>query len=200
MKRLALVLVLALFLVFSGTAVAKEYKLKVTMWPQEEQTWCGLSVAQAWINWLGGNVSQQGLFARHAGSWDGVSADNLETILEKETGKSFEYHKHETRSSAFNRIKEEVKDQDRPLAISGNTCKPDGTPKRPQGHWMLIEALNLDKKGDFDGVYIKDPLYNSKFRNDYETLRPRTWVRDLFTKWWIPNKSKGKEFRQSVED
>lgn len=168
--------------------------------PQKYRNFCGITVAEAWINWLGGNVTQQGLFLGHAGSWDGVSAGNLVKILKKETGKSFDYHNHKSQDSAFDRIKEELKDQDRPLAISGNACYPDGTPKNPQCHWMLIEGLNLDKNKKFDGVYIKDPLYNSSFASEYETLRPRTWVRDLFKKWWIPNKSVSKEFRQSVED
>lgn len=193
----------ACFLVvaFMGTVTAKEYKLKINMPPQEFQSWCGLAVAEAWIEWLGGNVSQVGLFSRHPSVLNGISAGNMRDILEKETGRSFDYRNHNSQSSALDRIKTEIKNQDRPLAISANACNPNGTPRSPQGHWMLVEAVNLDKKDkEFQGAYVKDPLYNSRFASNYEVIRPRTWVKDLFTKWWIPNRAVGKEFRQSVED
>lgn len=214
MKKRSVMLVAVCFLMlsFCGVVLAKEYKLNVYMTPQKYLTWCGVSVVHAWVGYKKGVcfsqdyqeeiVNQVSYKIRlKAELGQGWTAGDLEKALEELIGSSFAYHNHDSISSAFKRIKEEVKEQEKPLAISANACNSSGVPKSPMGHWMLIEALKLknDNK-DFDGAYIKDPLYGSSFSSKYETLRPRTWVRDLFTKWWIPNKSISSEFRQSVED
>ena len=211
MKKSFKGLVMACFavLIFCGVGMAKEYKLDVPKYPQERDSWCGVAVSQSLINYLAGwyRVSQQDIVKNYDGYFDGVDVGDgvnpkeVEKILEDYTGKSFSVDDHKSVSSAFNRIKEELKEQKRPLIISANACLPSGKPGRPQGHWMIVEALKLknDNK-DFDGSYVYDPLYNSSFASHYEVLRPRTWVRDLFTKWWVPNTRVSSEFRQSVED
>lgn len=210
--RKVVAVIFSLSMIMVGPVLAGEYKLSVYIYPQKTRMDCSRSVVIGWAGWKKGvcySPSQQTSLINKL-SLDirtkallcyGWNAGDVEKALEELTGSSFAYHNHYDRSSAFKRMKEELKEQRRPLAISGNSCTPNGTPNTPQKHWMLMEALRLiNDNTTFDGCYIKDPLYGSSFASDYEVLRPRTWVRDLFTKWWIPNTKVSTNFRQSVED
>lgn len=176
------------FIVFSINAVlAKEYKYKLPRHPQDTRYWCGLAVAETWIQYLTGkDYSQIELAARYPKTLNGVSAGNLEAVLEGMTGKGFQDNEYKSESSAFKKIREELKKEDRPIAFAGNACNPNGKPRDPGKHWMMIEGLNMDREDKvFQGAYVYDPLYGSDFASDYEVLRPRTWVKDLFKKWWL---------------
>lgn len=201
MKRRALlvcclVFFLSLFLI--NIVTAGEYKRNVPHHSQDYLNLCGIAVAQSWIEYLTGTeYSQTHLLAVYPEALNGVSAGNLKYILEDRTGKGFQVNTHKSESSAFKQIREELKDQKRPLAFAGNACTTNGTPKSPMGHWMIIEGVNMDKKDKiFQGAYVDDPLYGSDFAYKYETIRPRTWVKDLFTKWWLPKNG----IRQTVDD
>lgn len=200
MKKRSVMLGVSFFLVlsFCGIGVAGEYKVDVPRHSQEQLVFCGVAVAQCWSEYLTGEKhSQYYLATLYPEVWGGVSAGNLKTILESRTGKGFQINDHYSESSAFKRIREELKDQKKPLAIAGNACSPSGTPKTPMKHWMLIEGLRMDSANKvFQGSYVDDPLYGSSFASSYEALRPRTWVRDLFIKWWLPKN----DLRQSVDD
>jgi len=58
---------------------------------------------------------------------------------------------------------------------------------------MVIMADVSDNK--VKGVHVLDPLYGSSFAGGYETVRPYSYMRDLFSKWWLPKNG----LRQSVE-
>ncbi len=199
-RRILLVcsLVCFLSLFFMGVALAGEYKLSVPHHSQKELNWCGIAVAQSWIQYLTGTeYTQIYLYTLYPETWNGVSAGNLKDILEDRTGKGFQVNDHKSESSAFKKIREELKEQKRPIAFAGNACKANGTPKTPAKHWMIIEGLNTDKTNKiFQGAYVDDPLYGSPVASGYETIRPRTWVKDLFTKWWLPKNG----LRQTVDD
>lgn len=207
-RTLSAIILLVCFVTGTGSTFASQYILEVPKYPQVTNDWCGVAVAESWIQYIKGyHVANQPQIVSYFQQWilryfvvltNGIGADELVTVLKVYTGKNFSYDNHKSADSAVKRIINELKKDRQPLAFAGNSCYPNGLPKSPLGHWMMIEGVDLDKSDKvFQAAFVYDPLFGSAFASQYETLRPRTWVRDLFTKWWLPN---NKQIRQTVLD
>lgn len=206
LKEKSAIITVAIVLCIGNLAVAGWYNYPIWHYPQERINTCGVTTAQMWIGYLTGVAPSQDLIikdprtpnvGRKINSGQGLGADDMVNILATWTGKDFDYHNHYSQSEAEQRIKKEFKDQHNPLAFAGTTNMWGAKPK-PLGHWMIITAADVNSKGQVSGVFINDPLYNSRFAKSFDVVVPGTYVRDLFSKWWKARASDG--LRQSVED
>ena len=203
---LKLALVCIFVLVFCGvgavTVFGTYYQRNMPQFPQEKDNWCSIAVSQSFISYLTGYAWPQWQLAYNSTLAvkaklllnKGLNAGDVVDILNVWTSKDFEYQNHNSQSDAQARIIKELKEQKHALAFAGNACLPNGTPKDPMGHWMMIIMADVSS-GALKGVYVLDPLYGSKFASNYEVVRPYSYMRDLFSKWWLAKNS----LRQSVE-
>ncbi len=166
--------------------------------PQERKDYCGAAIAQSWICHLSpGNCPGQSTFASLFG---GLSSYDMEKVLERYTGRSFDVQGHSGDRSARERIYTELKSV-RPLAIAGATVKPNGD-IRPGGHWRIIWSADIAGGGSaykLNWAQVIDPLYKSAWASEYVTYSPYKTMssKELFDRHWkvFPNGT-----RQSVED
>ena len=204
MKKGFMKLVVVLFVISVSSAVVwgKYYQVTMPQFAQEKGNWCGIAVSQSFISYLTGYAWPQLQLAAtpvakvlyKMAKGLGLGADDVASILNYWTSKDFDYHNHNSQSDAEARIIKELKEQGHALAFAGNACTTSGTPKEPMGHWMMIIMADVSS-GVIKGVYVLDPLYGSKFAGNYETVRPYSYMRDLFSKWWRSKNG----LRQSVE-
>ena len=179
----------------------KYYQVTMPQFAQEKDNYCGVAVSQSFISYLTGYAWPQWQLAATSPeiaarlvAGKGLRADHVTEIMTVWALMDFDYHDHNSQSDAEKRIIKELKEQKHALAFAGNACETNGTPKSPMGHWMMVIMADVsDNK--VKGVHVLDPLYGSSFAGGYETVRPYSYMRDLFSKWWLPKNG----LRQSVE-
>lgn len=187
----------------SAFAKTKLYWINVPIYHQETQWFCGPTIVQMWRQFKTGSYRSQWRIAAQtpyskALIGKGINAGDMKMALEHHAGGRFDYHNHFSKKSARKRIKKELKNQRRPLAIAGRVANG-----RSGGHWYLINGLKYNKKGSKNGVkgvYMLDPLAGSAWEHNYPgVIHPGQYVSrsTLFRTYWRPLSFGA---RQSVED